>query len=64
MPGYPPDPSEWQRSELSALFGRRHGIPTERPVKATRASDIVRSRRRVEAIAERRRLRDAIDWYD
>ena len=58
-----PPPSEEQRRLVSnAIFGRRHGVPTERPAEKPRNAS--RTRHRVEDIAEARRLARETDWLD
>ena len=56
-------PSEHQRWITSALFGRKHGEPTERPATNPRGeSDETATRRRLEDLDEARRLKRETDW--
>ena len=58
-----PTPSEEQRRLVSnAIFGRRHGVPTERPAEKPRGESA--TRRRLEDIAEARELARETDWLD
>ena len=59
-----PLPSDKLRRHLSRFFGRRHGIPTERPPKPPREVPRARTRHAVEDAIERQRLRDSLDWLD
>ena len=56
-------PSEEQRRMVSnALFGRRHGVPTERTIPPPRGESA--TRHRIEDIAAARELARDTDWLD
>ena len=55
-------PPDTFRQSLARAFGRRAGDPTERKAEQARATEAGRTRCAVEDAAERRRLRDSLDW--
>ena len=53
-----------QRTQMSAIFGRRDGDVVEHPPAPVTDNPAKRARRRLEALAERRRLARLTDWLD